>query len=169
VGEFILSHFRDQFAQMFAQYDQLASQIRATKPEDVMNDPVKLEWAQQEGYKPTFNPNSNTVSWVPTPKPVYQQPQHMNFESSMSPERLVESFPAFAYKAQHLDGYVTEVINQAMNGDITAQRAKEMLYQFALESFKEAWAEGSPTGAAKTATTFAEAMESASTDKKVAG
>ncbi|MBV8042375.1 hypothetical protein [Pluralibacter sp.] len=164
-----MSQFRDQFAQMFAQYDQLASQIRATKPEEVMNDPVKLQWAQQEGYKPTFNPNSNSVSWVPVAKPVYQQSQLHNLQGSMSPERLVESYPAFAWKAKNADPYITEVIRQAASGEITAQRAKEILYQFALETFKEARKEGKATGSAKTAVTFAEALESASTNNKAAG
>lgn len=160
---------REQFGAMFAQYDQLAGRIKAAPVADVIDDPVKREWASQEGYRPGYNPNSDSVTWNQKPEPAYLQPHYQNFEGSMSPERLVESFPAFAYKAKHLDPYIQETIDKAMSGEISTQRAKEILYQFALESFEEAWQGGRPTGAAKTATTFAEAVEKASKDNKVAG
>lgn len=161
---------RNQFQGMFEQYDTLVSRIKpgaaGATPE---NDPVKREWAAQEGYRPGYNPNTNAVTWSQTPEPAYMQSHIKNFQASMSPERLVESYPAFAYKAEHLDPYIQQVIDQAMSGEISTQRAKELLYQFALETFEEAWQGGSPTGAAKTAHSFTEALESASKSNKVAG
>lgn len=160
---------REQFGEMFAQYDQLAGRIKPADSVDVAASPLKREWAAQEGYRPGYNPNSDSVTWTKTPEPAYKQARVKNMEGSMSPERLVESFPAFAFKAEHLDGHIQEVITQAMNGEISTQRAKEMLYQFALESFDEAWKEGSPEGAAKNAATFEESMSKASKSNKVAG
>lgn len=160
---------REQFGAMFAQYDDLAGRIKAAPSAEAINDPVKREWAAQEGYRPGYNPNADGVTWHQKPTPAYEQPHYMNFEGSMSPERLVESYPAFKYKAEHLDPYIQETIDKAMSGEISTQRAKEILYQFALESFEEAWQGGKITGAAKTATTFAEAVEKASKSNKVAG
>lgn len=168
MGESIL-RLREQFGEMFSQYDKLAGRIKPTESVEVIDNPIKREWAAQEGYRPGYNPNSNSVTWTKTPEPAYQQARTKNMQGSMSPERLVESFPAFAYKAANLDGHIQEVITQAMSGQITTQRAKEMMYQFALETFDEAWSEGKPEGAAKTAASFDEAMNNASKSNKVAG
>ena len=165
-----MTRLKQQFEGMFSQYDALVSRIKpGAAGTEVTNDPVKREWAAQEGYRPGYNPNGDAVTWTQTPKPAYQQSHLKNFSASMSPERLIESYPAFRFKAEKLDPFVQEVINKAMSGEITTQRAKEILYQMALDTFEEAWEGGSITGAAKAAGSAAEALESASTTNRVAG
>ena len=154
---------------MVAGYEQLAASIMAQPQDDVVKSPEKLEWAKQEGYQPEYDPNSDSITWTQKPKPAYQQNHLMNLQGSMSPERLQESFPAFGWKAKHADPVLQEIIQKALNGDITTQRAKELAYQMALSSFKEAWAEGKPTGSAKDAANFDQAMEKTSTTNKAAG
>lgn len=152
-----------------AGYDQLAASIMNEPSQEVTKDPVKLEWARQEGYQPEYDPNADAVTWSQKPKPAYQQNHLLNLEGSMSPERLGEAFPAFKWKSQHADGVLQEVIQHALDGKITTQRAKELVYQMALNSFKEAWGEGKPTGAGKSAANFDQAMSKASKNNKVAG
>lgn len=150
-------------------YEQLAASIMnqgSSKPE---MDPVKLEWAKQEGYRPEYDPNADAVTWAQKPKPAYQQNHLLNLEGSMSPERLAESFPAFTWKKQHADGVLQEIIQSALDGKISTQRAKELVYQMALNSFKEAWGEGKPKGAGKGSANFEQTMEKASKNNKVAG
>lgn len=154
---------------MVAGYEQLASSIMPQPSSEVTKSPQKLEWAKQEGYQPEYDPNSDNVTWTQKPKPAYQQNHLMNLQGSMSPERLQESFPAFGWKAQHADPVLQEIIQKALNGDITTQRAKELVYQMALSSFKEAWAEGKPDGSAKNAANFEQAIDKTSTTNKAAG
>lgn len=158
------------YQQMRAGYDQLAARLTTTaEAGEVASSPVKMQWAEQEGYKPTYNPNTDQVSWVKTPQPTYQQPQMMNLEGSMSPERLIESFPAYKWKSEAVDGVLQEIITAAHGGAITTQRAKEAVYQLALDTYKEAKASGKAGGAAKTAGSFEQAMSKATTKNGVAG
>lgn len=160
---------RTQLQGMFSQYDALVGRIKSTGAQQVIDDPVKREWAEQEGFRPGYNPNADAVTWAPKPTPAYQQGHIRNFTASMSPERLIESYPAFQFKAEKLDPFVMEVINKTMSGEISTQRAKEILYQMALDTFEEAWQGGSITGASKDAGSAAEALEKASKTNRVAG
>lgn len=150
-------------------YDQLAASIMSEPSQEVTKDPVKLEWAQQEGYRPEYDPSTDAVTWTQKPKPAYQQNHLMNLEGSMSPERLGESFPAFGWKQKHADGVLQEIIQKTLDGEITTQRAKELVYQMAVNAKKEAWTEGKPKGAAKNAANFDEAIEKTTKNNKVAG
>ena len=152
-----------------AGYEQLAASIMSTGEQSPEKDPVKLEWAKQEGYQPQYDPNAGAVIWSQKPKPAYQQNHLMNLEGSMSPERLAEAFPAFGWKQKHADGVLQEIIQKALDGGITTQRAKELVYQLALNAEKEAWGEGKPKGAGKSAANFDQTMSKASKNNKVAG
>ncbi|MBF4178903.1 hypothetical protein [Lelliottia nimipressuralis] len=158
-----------KYTAMLAGYDQLAASIMPQPSREVAKDPEKLEWAAQEGYRPNYDPNTDSVSWVQEPKPPYQQNHLMNLEGSMSPERLAESFPAFGWMQQHAAPVLQEIIQKALDGKITTQRAKELTYQMALNAEKEAWAEGKPTGSGKNAANFDQAMSKATKKNKVAG
>ncbi|ASG63943.1 hypothetical protein CEW81_18315 [Kluyvera genomosp. 3] len=158
-----------KYSEMLAGYQKLASEIIPSPAANVASDPAKLEWAAQEGYQPEYDPNTDEVTWAQQPKPAYQQPQLMNLQGSMSPERLQESYPAFGFKAQHIDPLLQEIIQKALDGEITTQRAKELTYQLAQNTFKEAWAQGKPTGAAKGAADFEQAISRSTTKSGVAG
>lgn len=158
-----------RFNAMLAGYEQLASSIMPAPSQDVAKDPKKLEWAYQEGYRPNYDPNSDAVTWAQKPKPAYQQSPEKNLQASMSPERLQESYPAFAWKAQHADPVLKEIIEKALSGDITTQRAKELVYQMALNSHAEAWKQGKPKGAGTGSVDFEQTMAKASKTNKVAG
>lgn len=158
-----------KYAEMMEGYRQLAAQIVPSPQKEVVDSPAKLEWAAQEGYRPKFDPNTDSVTWAQQPQPVYQQSHLMNLQGSMSPERLQESYPAFAFKAQQIDPLLQEIIQKALDGKITTQRAKELVFQLAQDTFKEAWAKGKPTGSAKGAADFEQAIEKATTKNGVAG
>lgn len=158
-----------KYQAMLAGYEQLASAINPQPSHDVARSPEKLQWAAQEGFKPQYDPNTDQVSWVQEPKPPYQQNHLMNLEGSMSPERLQESYPAFGFKAKHIDPVLQEIIQKALDGDITTQRAKELTYQLALNTFREAWAEGKPKGSAVTAANAEQAADKTTTKNKAAG
>ena len=158
-----------KYAAMLEGYQQLASQIIPSPQQAVASDPVKLEWAKQEGYRPKYDPNTDAVTWAQQPQPAYQQSHLMNLSASMSPERLQESYPAFAFKAQHIDPLLQEIIKKALDGDITTQRAKELVYQLAQDTYKQAWSQGKPKGSAKNAADFDEAISRATTKNGVAG
>ncbi|MCP2003502.1 UNVERIFIED_ORG: hypothetical protein J2Y78_002042 [Buttiauxella agrestis ATCC 33320] len=160
---------QERFNNITARYDQMVARISPQPSTDVLLSPAKREWAMQEGFRPEYNPNTDDVTWVKSPEPAYQQSHIKNIQGSMSPERLTESFPAFAYKAANLDETLQEIIRQAVSGEITTQRAKELAYQFALDTFDEAWKEGAPTGAAKAAASFEQAIEKTTKTAKVAG
>lgn len=158
-----------KYSEMLSGYQNLVSQIMPQPSVSVVDDPAKLEWAKQEGFRPEYDPNTDQVSWVQQPKPAYQQPHIMNLEASMSPERLQESYPAFAWKAQHLDPLLQEIIQKALGGEITTQRAKELAYQLAINTFDEAWKEGKPKGSGKGAVNFEQAVAKATKKSGVAG
>lgn len=158
-----------RYTAMLAGYEQLASSLMAAPQHEVIKSPEKLEWAKQEGYQPKYDPNSDAITWSQKPKAPYQQNHLMNLEASMSPERLQESYPAFAWKAQHADQLLQEIIQKALDGKITTQRAKELTYQLALNTLKEAWATGKPKGSAVKAANVEQSAERTTTKNKAAG
>jgi hypothetical protein len=157
-----------KYQEMRAGYDQLVSRLLPQQSADVAASPIKRELAAQEGYAPKYNPNSDTVTWTQKPQPAYQQSPMMNLEGSMSPERLVESYPAFKWKQANLDGLLGEIITKALSGEITTQRARELVHQLAIDTEKEAWGEGSAKGAGKSASSFSQALDKATTKNGVA-
>ena len=158
-----------RYTAMLAGYEQLASSLMASPSQEVVKSPEKLEWARQEGYQPKYDPNTDAITWSQKPKAPYQQNHLMNLEASMSPERLQESYPAFTWKAQHADQLLQEIIQKALDGKITTQRAKELTYQLALNTMKEAWATGKPKGSAVKAANVEQSAERTTTKNKAAG
>lgn len=158
-----------KYSDMLSGYQKLAATIIPSPDSPAVDSPAKLEWAAQEGYQPKYDPNTDSVTWAQQPKPAYQQSHLMNMQGSMSPERLQESYPAFGFKAKHIDPVLQEIIQKALSGDITTQRAKELVYQLAQNTFKEAWAQGKPKGAAKGAADFEQAISRSTTKNGVAG
>jgi hypothetical protein len=154
---------------MQAGYEKLAARLAPDADTAPETDPVKIAWARQEGFKPHYDPNADDVRWMREPKPAYQQPNTNRMLGSMSPERLQEVFPAFKVKADQIDPVLTEIAEAAIGGKITQQRAMELAYQLAIDTFGDAWKEKGGGGASKTASDFSQSLESASKSNRVAG
>lgn len=154
---------------MLAGYEKLAAQItNGAQEEKPENEPLKREWAYQEGYKPHYNPNSDEVSWIPAPKPAYSVPNNLRLQGSMSPERLAEVYPAFAEKSEQIDPLLTKIYQAALSGEITHQRAQELVLQLAADTQKEAWS-GKAKGASKQAANFDQSISNMSKSNRIAG
>lgn len=158
-----------EFNNMLANYEKLAANIlgndKGVKPED---EPLKYEWAKQEGYDPHYDPNSDSVSWVPKPKAAYDVDNNLRLQGSMSPERVGEVYPAFGQKVQEIDPVLEKIYASALSGEITHQRAQELVLQLAATTYRDAWKDKGK-GASKTAANFEQSIESMSNTKKLAG
>lgn len=142
-----------QFDEMFALYSQRASVLMsqigsAGQPATTAeNDPLKLNWAKQEGYQPEYDPNANQVDWTKKPQPAYNVPEIMKFRGSVSAETFAETFPEYQIKKAHLDELLQEIYQATLNGEHSQQRGEELAYQLMSDTYDEAIKQGKPTGA----------------------
>lgn len=163
-------NINQQFDALFEQYNQRASEIlssstkTATTPE---NDPVKFEWANQEGFKPEYDPNANQVVWTKQPEPAYNVPSLLKFRGSMSPETMADNYPMFGLKSEHLDPMIQEISQNALDGKITQQRGEELVYQLMSDMYKEAKKRGKPKGAGVKSSSIQQTAELAAKGKKL--
>lgn len=160
-----------EFNTMLANYEKLAAHILGSdgKEDKPVDDPLKIEWATQEGYRPHYNPNSDEVSWIRQPQPVYQVPMTLKMQGSMSPEALAEVYPMFAVKQQEVDPVLAQIFEAALKGDITQQRARELTYQLLSDTYKTAGADQKPTGAAAKSSSYNQTISNAAKGQRVAG
>lgn len=160
-----------QYQNMRDNYEKLATQLMPAAQESApVGDPVKLEWAKQEGFKPTYDPNSDDITWVRQPEPAYKVPDMMKLQGSMSPEALAEVYPMFGVKQQQVDPVLQKIFEAALNGEITHQRANELVFQL----MNDVWdkldkSDKKPDGAAAKSSSFSQTISKALKGQKVAG
>ncbi|HDG1101546.1 TPA: hypothetical protein PCY80_000313 [Klebsiella aerogenes] len=158
-----------RYQEMRGGYEKLAARLTPAQTDSQNGKtPAELEWAQQEGFAPKYNPNNNEITWVKTPEPAYSQPNVMRLEGSMSPERMAEMYPAFATKAKQIDPVLSQIYQAALTGEITHQRAQELVIQLAENTYKDAW-KGKIKGASKTSSSFEQTLDNMSNTNKIAG
>lgn len=157
------------FAEMHTRYNDMAANIMG-KPEEKtpLEDPVKRQWAMQEGFSPKYDPNSDKVTWIPQRQP-HQAPNLARLRGSMSPEALAEVFPMFGHKQKQIDGTLQQIYQAAIDGQITHQRAQELVMQLALDTFKDVSKGQKVKGAAARASSLNQALAAASKNNRVAG
>lgn len=154
---------------MRAGYDALASKILGEPSEKtVVEDPVKRQWALQEGFRPEYNPNADKVTWVPSMQST-PAPNMLRLKASMSPESLAEVYPMFEQKQRQIDGVLTQIYQAAIDGDITHQRAQELAMQLALDTFKEVSDGQKIKGAAAKSSSLEQTFDKASKTNRIAG
>lgn len=158
-------HFDD----MRTRYDTMAASIMG-KSEDKapLEDPVKRQWAMQEGFRPTYDPNSDKITWIPQRQP-HQAPNLARLRGSMSPEALAEVYPMFAHKQKQIDGTLQQIYQAAIDGQITHQRAQELVMQLALDTFKDVSKGQKVKGAAAKAAGLGQSFDKASKANRIAG
>lgn len=164
-----MTTLRQQFEDMRANYQKMANEIMGVKPEAVEDPSMKLDWANQEGYKPEYDPNTDEVSWIKAPEPAYNTPDIMVLQGSMSPERLAEVFPEYAYSKQHLQPKIEMIIKMAQSQEITLQRGIELAIEIARANKDDAYASGKISGSAAKSTSFAQTIKRTKKNQKVAG
>lgn len=163
-------NINQQFDALFERYNQQANEIlsshakTATTPE---NDPIKLEWAKQEGYQPEYDPNANQVVWTQQPQPAYNVSSLMKFRGSMSPETMADNYPMFSLKTEHLDSMLQEIYQNVLDGKITQQRGEELVYQMMSDTYKEAKKRGKPKGAGVKSSSINQTASHAAKGKKL--
>ncbi|WP_310606717.1 hypothetical protein [Buttiauxella brennerae] len=158
-----------QFNDMLKNYESMAAKIVGDKAaEKAIEDPVKNQWAMQEGFRPVYNPNADKVTWVPQAQP-HQAPNMARLQGSMSPEALSEVYPMFAHKKEQIDGVLTQIFQAAIDGGVTHQRAQELAMQLALDTYAEVSKGQKAKGAAAKAANFDQALDNASKKTRVAG
>ncbi|WP_260863379.1 hypothetical protein [Citrobacter sp. Marseille-Q6884] len=143
-------NINQQFDQLFEQYNARASEILAshnTSGTTAENDPIKYQWAKQEGYQQEYDPNSNEIMWTKAPEANYSVPDLMKFRGSMSPETMAENYPMFGLKTDRIDGLLQEIYQEVLDGKITQQRGEELIYQLMSDTYKDAKKQGRPKGA----------------------
>lgn len=138
-----------QFDQLFQQYEARAAEILSSAKSGTTaeNDPIKYQWAKQEGYEEQYDPNLNEIVWTKQPKPHYDVPQLMKVRGSMSPETFAETFPEYQIKTSRLDSLLQDIYQQVIDGKITQQRGEELAYQLMSDTWEEAKKQGKPQGA----------------------
>lgn len=158
-----------QFDDMRSRYDDMAANILGKKEDKTpLEDPVKRQWAMQEGFRPAYNPNSDKITWLPQRQP-HQAPNIARLRGSMSPEALAEVYPMFGHKQKQIDGALTQIYQAAIDGQITHQRAQEMVMQLALDTFKDVSKGQKVKGAAAKSSSLDQALANASKNNRVAG
>ncbi|MBF4180589.1 hypothetical protein [Lelliottia nimipressuralis] len=163
-------NINQQFDQLFAQYNQRASEIlssSSTAGTTAENDPIKFEWARQEGYQPEFDPNANQMIWTKPPEPHYNVPDLMKFRGSMSPETMAKTYPMFGLKTEHLDDSLKDIYQNVLDGKITQQYGEELVYQFMTDAYKEAKKLGKPKGAGAKSSSYQQTAENAMKGNKI--
>jgi hypothetical protein len=162
---------KQEYQAIVANYEKMASQLLPeAKPSTVTDDPIKLEWAKQEGFVPRYDPNSDSVTWHQTPKALYQAPELLKLQGSMSPEAASEVYPMFEIKKQQIDGLLEEIYQETLNGNITQQRAQELVIQLMKETFDGfTKAEKAASGAAGKSASLSDTISNLSKAKKIAG
>lgn len=139
-----------QFDQLFEQYNERASEILAshsTSGTTAENDPIKHQWAKQEGWQQEYDPNANEVMWTKKPEANYNVPDLMKFRGSMSPETMAENYPMFGLKTDKIDGLLQKIYQSVLGGEITQQRGEELIFQLMSDTYKEAKKLGKAKGA----------------------
>lgn len=157
-------NINQQFDQLFEQYNARASEILAshnTTGTTAENDPVKYQWAKQEGWQQEYDPNANEVMWTKTPEANYNVPDLMKFRGSMSPETMAENYPMFGLKTDRIDGLLQEICQEVLEGKITQQRGEELIHQLMSDTYKEAKALGKPKGAGVGSSSYQQTMSKA--------
>ncbi|HGW6103722.1 TPA: hypothetical protein ACNIQM_001850 [Citrobacter werkmanii] len=143
-------NINQQFDQLFERYNAMANEIMAshdTTGTTAENDPVKFQWAKQEGYQQEYDPNANEVVWTKKPLANYDVPDLMKFRGSMSPETMAESYPMFGLKTEKIDGLLQKIYQAVLSGEITQQRGEELIFQLMSDTYKEAKKLGKAKGA----------------------
>ncbi|EPR3242574.1 hypothetical protein ACU41F_003137 [Klebsiella aerogenes] len=138
----------DDFNKMLSDYQSLKSSILShgsvnnNGGMDSVNAPEEVKWAiaQEEGFVPHYNPNRDSVVWMPKQEtPMEQIPNVMKAGGSMSPEQIANIYPIFQWKnTSGFNDVLAGIIKDLHAGNITTQRAEELVMQLTKESYKEA-------------------------------
>lgn len=159
-----------QFDAMFDRYDKLAGELLATKDNSgttAENDPLKFQWAKQEGFDPKFDPNANDIVWTHRPQGNYNVPDLLKLRGSMSPETMAETYPMFSAKTSAVDKALAEIYQNVLDGKITHQRGEELAYQLAVDTYDEAKKQGKPKGAGAKSSSIQQTADKASKGQKI--
>lgn len=164
-----MTTLRQQYEEMRASYEHAKNEILGVQKSQIDDPDIKLDWANQEGYKPQYDPNANEVSWIKEPEPAYNTPDIMVLQGSMSPERLAEVFPEYAYSKQHLQPKIEAIIKATQGQEITMQRAIELALEISRANKDDAYASGKVSGSAAKSTSFAQTIKRTTKNQRVAG
>ncbi|EIP3951812.1 hypothetical protein LSB85_003679 [Salmonella enterica] len=157
-------NINQQFDKLFEQYNAMANEILGTynaTGTTAENDPIKYNWAKQEGYQQEYDPNANEVVWTQKPEANYNVPDLMKFRGSMSPETMAENYPMFGLKTDLIDGLLKEICQEVLSGKITQQRGEELIHQLMSDTYKEAKKLGKPKGAGVKSSSYQQTMSKA--------
>lgn len=163
-------NINQQFDAMFDRYEKAASELLATKDSTgttAENNPLKYQWAKQEGFDPKYDPNSNEVVWTPPQQPQYNVPDLLKFRGSMSPETMAETYPMFGLKTEHLDPLLQEIAQNVLDGKITHQRGEELIFQLMMDNYPEAKKRGKASGAGAKSANIQQTIEKATKGQKI--
>ncbi|XUA17745.1 hypothetical protein ACQVA2_13785 [Citrobacter sp. OP27] len=159
-----------QFDALFSHYDKMAGELLSTNDNagtTAESDPLKFQWAKQEGFDPKYDPNSNQVVWTRQPQGNYNVPDLLKLRGSMSPETMAETYPMFGLKGTHVDELLQEIYQNVLDGKITHQRGEELCYQLALDTYDEAKKQGKAKGAAAKSSSVEQTAANAAKGKKI--
>ncbi|CAI1768920.1 Uncharacterised protein [Serratia quinivorans] len=163
-------NIKKQYKDMVDSYEQMAAKLMpASQDAGPETSPDKMKWAEQEGFRPMYNPNSDSVTWVKKPEPSYNVPDLLKMRASMSPETLTEVYPMFGMKAKQMNPVLLEIYQAALSGDISQQRAEELVLQMMSETYKDASKGQKVSGAGAKASSFDQTVSNASKGQKITG
>jgi len=137
------NNMQDEFSEMLSGYQELRKNIHNRNASTAESTtPTQLKWAiaEADGWTGHYNPNTDKLTWIPPEQtPMEKVPNVMKAATSMSPEQYANVFTPIQWRNTNgVNDIIFAIAQDIHSGNITEQRAEELVKQLAKEKYAEA-------------------------------